>query len=73
VKPVLLPDPEPRLLGAPGASRYLGISVWTLRSLVARGHLKPVKLPACHHTGENRRLLFDIRDLDKFVDECRQS
>jgi hypothetical protein len=65
-------EPEARLLDAPSAGRYLGVSVWTLRHFVAHRRLHPVKLLACRSPGDNRRLLFDRIDLDKFVDECRR-
>ena len=62
-----------RPLDVKATAEYLGhISTWTVRSLVARGHLHPVRLPACHRPGDNRRLLFDRADLDRFIDECRR-
>jgi hypothetical protein len=43
--------------------------VWTLRALVAKGELKPVRLPSVRRPGENgRRLLFDRGDLDRTVE-----
>ena len=66
---------QPRLLDINSAGLYLGgISPWTIRSFVAAGHLRPVKLPACHRRGENgRRILFDRKDLDRFIDERRHA
>jgi hypothetical protein len=61
------------LLDAEAAAAYLGISVWTVRSFVANGHLRPVRLPACRRRGDTtRRVLFDRRDLDALVDARRQ-
>ena len=68
-------DTLPRLLDIKAAAVYLGgVSPWTLRGLVADGHLRPVRLPSLRHPGENgRRLLFDIRDLDAVVDRWKAS
>jgi hypothetical protein len=58
-----------RLLDLKAAARYMGgISPWTLRALVADGHLKPVRLPSVRHPGEQgRRLLFAREDLDAAI------
>jgi excisionase family DNA binding protein len=61
---------EQRLLDVEEAAQYLGgISTWTVRGLIQKGHLKPVRLPSVRHKGEDgRRLLFDRRDLDALID-----
>ena len=65
---------EPRLIGLKGSARYLGISDWTLRALIADGHLRPVRLPSVRDKNENgRRILLDRRDLDAFIDARRQA
>lgn len=66
---------EPRLLDIASAARYLGgISTWTVRLYVAKGHLPRVVLPSVKHRGEGgRRLLFDRRDLDAFIERRRQA
>jgi excisionase family DNA binding protein len=51
----------PRLLNIQQAAKYLGCPVWTLRNLEWRG-----ELPAVRKLG--RRLLFDVKDLDRLVD-----
>jgi hypothetical protein len=63
----------PRLLDVQAAARYLGgISEWTLRSLIADGHLHPVRLPSVKHRGETgRRLLLDVRELDGAIERWR--
>jgi len=63
-----------RLLNLKAAAVYLGgVSIWTVRALVANGDLKPVLLPSVRHPGETgRRLLFDVRDLDAAVDRWKQ-
>jgi hypothetical protein len=62
----------PRLRDVDAAGDYLGVSPWTVRALVAEGHLKPVRLPSVRYPGENgRRLLFDVRDLDAAVDKWK--
>lgn len=59
----------PRLLGLEDAARYLGgVSVWTVRDYIAAGKLTPVRLPGPGGQ-ELRRVLLDIRDLDRLVDE----
>jgi hypothetical protein len=64
----------PRLLGVEATATYLGISTWSVRALVVNGHLKPVRLPDCHRRNpSSRRLLFDRRDVDAFVDARRHA
>jgi excisionase family DNA binding protein len=53
-----------RLLGLPGAARYLGMGRDTVRGLVHRGALKWVRLPGV------KRLLLDRRELDRLIDTC---
>jgi excisionase family DNA binding protein len=54
----------PRLLNIQQASKYLGCPVWTLRDLEWRGELRGVR-------NLGRRLLFDIKDLDRYVDAAK--
>ena len=54
-----------RLLGLKEAAGYLGVSPWTLRELVWRGDLPRIRLPRV------RRLLFDLTDLDRLVEESK--
>ena len=64
----------PRLLDIEAAALYLGgVSPWTLRALIADGHLHPVRLPSVRHRGETgRRLLLDVRDLDAAIERWRR-
>lgn len=64
----------PRLLDKDAACVYLGgISDWTLETYVADKHIKPVALPSTKRKGEtSRRLLFDIHDLDRFIERQKQ-
>lgn len=64
-------DLTPRLLDVEATAEYLGgISIWTVRGLVEKGYLTPVRLPSVRHRGENgRRLLFDRADLDRLIDQ----
>lgn len=55
----------PRLLNIQQASKYLGCPVWTLRDLEWRGELRGVR-------NLGRRLLFDIRDLDRLVEQKKE-
>jgi hypothetical protein len=57
----------PRLLGIEAAARYLGVSPWTVRDLVAGGQLKPVRLSLPSGKAV-RRLLFDRLQLDLLVE-----
>jgi hypothetical protein len=68
------PQDEARLLDIESAARYLGgVSTWTLRALVAKGHLPRIVLPSVRHRGnDGRRLLFDRRDLDTFIESRRR-
>src|SRR5688572_19873618 len=63
----------PRLLNSEEAAKYLGgISVWTLRALVANGEITPVRLPSCRRPNESsRRLLFAREDLDALIDRWK--
>lgn len=56
----------PRLLDLDATARYLGVSGWTVRDLVAVGVLPRVRVPL-PHGGELRRLLFDREDLDRLI------
>ena len=67
---------ERRVYDADAAGDYLSVSTWTIRDWVAAGLLVPLTLPARPpRDGERprqrfRRLLFDKRELDRFVDAC---
>lgn len=61
-----------RLVDVDGAARYLGgISPWSVRDLHASGRLPRVRLPLGGDR-ELRRLLFDVRDLDRLVDASKE-
>jgi excisionase family DNA binding protein len=51
---------EPRLLNIKRAAQYLGTAVWTVRELVWSRQIPYLQL--------GRGYLFDIKDLDKFVE-----
>lgn len=56
--------PTPRLLRTKEAAAYLSMSPWSLRQLVDRGELPFV---SC---GDNTSAWrFDIRDLDRFIEQ----
>jgi hypothetical protein len=64
---------EARLLDVPATARYLGdISVRAVHELRAAGHLRPVTLPLAGDR-ELRRLLFDRRDLDAFIEAAKEA
>jgi hypothetical protein len=56
----------PRLLDLEATAAFLGVSVFTVRDLEAQGTLRRVRIPL--GTGELRKLLFDLRDLERLVD-----
>jgi len=63
------PEAAVRLLDLGQTAHYLGLSLWTVRDLEAAGILKRVRIPT--PTGELRKLLFDIRDLDELVNRWK--
>jgi predicted DNA-binding transcriptional regulator AlpA len=58
----LITPPVPRLLGMPHAAAFLGLSERNFEKLWRGGHLPPP-----HRLG--RRLLWDLKLLDRFVDQ----
>src|SRR5207245_1408061 len=54
-----------RLLTLEEAAEYLALSTWTVRDLVWKGRLRVVRL--------TRRLHFDRRDLDRLIEEAKDS
>ncbi len=57
-----------RLLTMGQAAEYLGVSYWTIRSWVESGKLRAVRLP-----GDGRLIRIEIAELDRLVEECRDS
>ncbi len=57
----------PRLLDLPQAAAYLAVSPWTARALEATGVLMRVRVPL-PNGGELRKVLFDVRDLDRLIE-----
>jgi hypothetical protein len=45
----------------------LGLSEWSVRDLEGAGVLPRVRIPL-PNAGEMRKLLFDVRDLDRLID-----
>ena len=68
----LNPSPSPlQLITLHEAARRLGLSYWGARDLTLRGYMAAVRLPG--RPGKNlKRILIDIRDLEKFVSEHRE-
>ncbi len=58
----LLDSPQKRLLSFNSSAEYCGVTQQTIRRLMARGVLTPVRLP------EVRRILFDRQDLDRLIE-----
>ena len=55
--------PAPRLVGVAAAAAYLGCTVWAVRSLQWDKQIPYVRI--------GQRLLFDIADLDAFVERSK--
>ncbi len=58
-----------RLLSLEGAATYLGVSTDCLRSMEDAGVISRVRL--WNGKSEVRRLLYDIRDLDKLIESSK--
>jgi excisionase family DNA binding protein len=58
----LLDSPQRRLLSFNHSAEYCGVTQQTIRRLMSRGGLTPVRLP------EVRRILFDRQDLDRLIE-----
>jgi excisionase family DNA binding protein len=58
------PEPAPRLLRVADSARYLGCTVWFLRSLAWARKIPFVRL--------GKRLLFDKKDLDNYADSQKE-
>jgi hypothetical protein len=59
--------PNGRLLNLQTAAAYLGVPDTSLRDWALRGHVPIVRVPDC------RRLWFDRRDLDRLVDQWKET
>lgn len=73
------PTVTPRCLSRDAAAAYLSVSVDQLDRLVHTGRLATVRLPVerSRHTGKgttgvNRRILIDVKDLDRLVDQSKE-
>jgi excisionase family DNA binding protein len=62
------PTIEPRLVDLAGAARFLAVSQWTVRDLLAAGELRRVKLPC-----GGRRVLLDLDDLRRLISACKEA
>jgi len=54
---------DKRLLSRKEAAQLLGLGISTIDKLVAQGKLVPVRL--------NRRVLFDLSDLEKIIERAK--
>jgi excisionase family DNA binding protein len=59
--------PEVRLLGLDAAAGYLSVDAMTIRRLIARGCLSPVRIEGV------RRVLIDREDLDRLIAAAKVS
>jgi excisionase family DNA binding protein len=58
-----LPTIERRLLGYPLVAAYLGISLRGAKQLAADGEIRKILI--------GHRVLFDVRDLDSYIDRVK--
>jgi hypothetical protein len=73
-------DPEPqaqRVRDLAGAGAYLQISRRQVERLIELGKLPVIKLPVSNRgnlarVGTSRRVLVDVRDLDKLIDQSKE-
>ena len=63
----LLDSPQKRLLSFNRSAAYCGVTQQTIRRLMARGVLTPLRLP------EVRRILFDREALDRLIERGKAS
>jgi excisionase family DNA binding protein len=62
-----IPGPcQARLLSFESAASYLDVTGQTIRRLIARGVLLPVRIPAL------RRVMFDRNDLDRLIEASKE-
>ncbi len=61
----------PRLLDVHTSARYLGISSWTVRDLIANGTLARVRVPLSNGR-ELRKVLLDREELDRLVEAWKE-
>jgi hypothetical protein len=62
-----------RLCDIESAAEYLSVGVSFVRSLVRRGDLVPVRLPSVRGGGSSRRLVFDVEDLDRLIEQWKST
>lgn len=67
------PVPSSRLLTLQQMAQYLGVSRSVAGSYVSRGYIKPVALPQRFADGPLRRLLLDRQDIDRFINEAKDT
>jgi excisionase family DNA binding protein len=53
-----------RLVSYSAAACYLGVSYWTVRTMVLSGEIP--------HIRAGRRVLVDVRDLDRWIEDNKQ-
>jgi len=66
------PETIARLLDIKASARYLGISTWTVRDLIANGTISRVLIPLGDGR-DIRRLLVDRQQLDELVTRWRDA
>jgi excisionase family DNA binding protein len=60
------PRPERRMLRTSDAAHYLGLSEATIKRMALAGELRYIKRPGAHTP-----YLFDVRDLDRWIEQNR--
>ena len=66
------PETIARLLNLEASARYLGVSTWTVRDLIANGTISRVLIPLGDGR-DVRRVLLDREQLDELVTRWREA
>ena len=66
------PETIARLLDLEGAARYLALSTWSIRDLIANGTIQRVVIPGANGK-DLRRVLVDRQQLDELVLAWRET
>jgi hypothetical protein len=62
----MVKETEPRLMGIRPTAKHIGLSEWGVRNLIRKGLIPVVRIRG------SRRILFDIRAIDRWIEENSQ-
>jgi len=68
------PPAPPQLITLHEAAELLALSYWAARSLVLRGYLAAIRLPASRdgRGKDHRRIMISVADLETFIERHRE-